>query len=451
MPEAQCKARTDGGTSPKHSSVRIIRNVASRSLSHSNRHSTSANPLSLTPAGRSRIDMPRLGSKKSRHGCVQCKARRVKVQTARSFIRIQVLLTPFQCDENRPCGACARYRVECSLLSTSVSNRAQTVSQTPSAGSPHTSTPSASNEHSVSPKPATTDSVNYQQNDARHYDPIFAPLEATTGEWMQDLELMHHYTAHAHMTMPGLETAKQIWGFAVPQEGFKHPHLMHSILAFSANHLAYINLSRASYYHVLASTHQSAALMGLNGALADLGPSNCHALFASASLTIMNAFADARTYSVEVLIEIFQLLRGMSFVLNTAVPWIENGPFAAIIRPSNADQINKPSALLSSFLVEIQAASYPTPSESVESQASRIEAAEQLRQALQYSIDNSGHPALRAAMTWPTTLEADFLEALKAGTDPKVRELMKLYCRLLEFASSEWWFISGWRGISSCI
>ncbi|XPS74698.1 hypothetical protein M3J09_006810 [Ascochyta lentis] len=375
--------------------------------------------------------MPRLGSKKSRHGCVQCKARRVK------------------CDENRPCGACARYRVECSLLSTSVLSRAHTVSQTPST---HTSSPSPeTNELSVSPGPTPAEDVKYQQKAIHHYNSVTVLPEATNGEWMQDLELMHHYTAHAHMTMPGLEAAKQIWGFAVPQEGFKHPHLMHSILSFSANHLAYINLSRASYYHVLASTHQSAALTGLNGALADLGPANCHALFASASLTIMNAFADARTYSIEVLIEIFQLLRGMSFVLNTAVPWIENGPFAPIIRLSGADQLNKPSALLSSFLVEIQAASYPSPSESAESQASRIKAAEQLRHALQYSIDTSGHPALRAAMTWPTTLEADFLELLKKGSDPKARELLKLYCRLLEFASSEWWFISGWRGISSRI
>ena len=262
---------------------------------------------------------------------------------------------------------------------------------------------------------------------------------------------MHHYTAHAHLTMPGLDAAKQVWGFAVPQEGFKHLHLMHSILSFSANHLAYIDLSKASHYQVLASTHQSAALTGLNRALADLGPANCHALFASASLTIMNAFADARTYSMEVLIEIFQLLRGMSFVLNSTVPWIENGPFAVIIRPSTVDQLNRPSALLSSFLVEIQAASYPSPGESVESQASRIKAAEQLRQALQYSIDTSGYPALRAAMTWPTTVEVDFLELLKEGTDPKVRDLMRLYCRLLEFASSEWWFISGWRGISSKI
>lgn len=326
-------------------------------------------------------------------------------------------------------------------MSTSVPSRAHTLSHSPS--TPETTAPS------VSPGPTTSESVEQQQAPAHHYDALLTPPEVTTGEWMQDLELMHHYTAHAYMTMPGLDAAKQIWGFAVPQEGFKHPHLMHSILSFSANHLAYINLSRASYYHVLASTHQSAALKGLNKALADLGPANCHALFASASLTLMNAFADARTYSIEVLIEIFQLLRGMSFVLNTAVPWIENGPFAAIIRPSNGDQLNKPSALLSSFLVEIQTASYPSPSESAESQASRIKAAEQMRQALQYGLDTSGHPALRAALTWPTTLEADFLELLKAGSDPKVRELLKLYCRLLEFASSEWWFISGWRGISS--
>lgn len=303
-------------------------------------------------------------------------------------------------------------------------------------------TPDASNELSQAAPSAK------QQPVSIHQMPISTP-GVNQADWMQDLELMHHYTAHAHLTMPGLDIAKQIWGFAVPQEGFKHPYLMHSILSFSANHLAYINLPRAPYYRVLASTHQSAALTGLNRALADLGPANCHALFASASLTVMNAFADARTHSKEVLMETFQLLRGMAFVLNTAVPWIENGPFAAIIRPAKSDQLNKPSALLSSFLVEVQAASYPLPSESPESQAGRIKAAEGLRNALQYSLETSGHPALRAAMTWPTTIEADFLEELKEGSNTKVRELLMLYCRLLEFASSEWWFISGWRGISS--
>lgn len=335
------------------------------------------------------------------------------------------------------------------MLKTSVPNRTSTLLHTPSANtSPDTP---KTNELSESPRSPIIESTEHQQASVIQYDPVITQPEAKTSEWMQDMELMHHYTAHAHLTMPGIDAAKQIWGFSVPQEGFKHQYLMHSILSFSANHLAYIDLSKASHYQVLASTHQSAALTGLNRALADLGPANCHALFASASLTIMNAFADARTYSIEVLIEIFQLLRGMSLILNSTAPWIENGPFAPIIRPSTVAHLNKPSALLSSFLVEVQAASYPSPGETAESQASRIKAAEQLRQALQYSIDTSGYPALRAAMTWPTTVEAEFMESLKKGTDPKVRDLMRLYCRLLEFASSEWWFISGWRGISSKI
>lgn len=154
---------------------------------------------------------------------------------------------------------------------------------------------------------------------------------------------------------------------------------------------------------------------------------------------------------MEALIEIFQLLRGMSFILNTAIPWIESGPFAAIVRVANGDQPNKPSALLSSLLIEIQAASYPLRGGSAESQASRIKAVEQLRQAVQYSLNTSDYPALRAVMTWPTTVEADFLGALKEGPDADTREVMKLYCRLLELAGSEWWFVSGWRGISSRI
>lgn len=42
--------------------------------------------------------MLRLGHKKSRNGCRQCKTRHVK------------------CDEKRPCGGCSKYGVHCSLV-----------------------------------------------------------------------------------------------------------------------------------------------------------------------------------------------------------------------------------------------------------------------------------------------------------------------------------------------
>jgi hypothetical protein len=265
-------------------------------------------------------------------------------------------------------------------------------------------------------------------------------------EWMQDLELTHHYTAHAYRTMPGTEHIKQIWGFAVPQEAFKYPFLLHSILAFSANHLAYINPTRAAHFRMAASAHQSTALTSLNQAVANIGHLNCHAIFAAASMTIINAFADPRAYNLDVLVETFQLLRGMDYVLNNVTDMLKHGPFAAILRP--VEDTPKPPPLLSASLVEIQALSHPTTAEPSPDDLLAARAAEVLRGGLQCALDTSTHPALRATMMWPINVTPEFIEALKSRTHPRVRAILKHYCRLMEYASTDFWFYLGWRGIS---
>ncbi|KAF2850379.1 hypothetical protein T440DRAFT_111735 [Plenodomus tracheiphilus IPT5] len=371
--------------------------------------------------------MARLGSKKSRTGCIQCKARRVK------------------CDENRPCGACTRYRVGCSLLGHAASTRSDTTSQPSRAIRTASVSTEGTGSRSAHVNAQSTSPESWSPYVPHHMSPPNALADGTTGQWMEDLELMHHYTAHAHLTMPGSEHTKQIWGYAVPQEAFKFPFLMHCMLAFSANHLAHINPSRMAHYHLLASTHQSAALTRLNTALGELGPVNCHAIFVGASMTVVNTFADARRYDLDVLIETFQLLRGMEYVLQKVTPMIEKGPFAAIVRPTLDPP--KPSPLLSSFLVELQSSCSPS-SNPTSAENLRLRATECLRQALQLGLDSSPHPALRAAMLWPIKVEAEFVELLRTRRDPEVRALFKQYCRLLEFASTEFWFFAGWRGIT---
>lgn len=272
------------------------------------------------------------------------------------------------------------------------------------------------------------------------------PDSIPRADWAQDLELMHHYTAHAHQTLPGTAHIKQIWGFAVPQEAFKYPFLLHSILAFSSNHLAYINPSRAPYFRFAASAHQTAALTTLNKAVADIGPSNCHSIFVAASLTVINAFADARAYDLDVLLETFQLVRGMDYVLENVTDMLKKGPFAAIVRP--IEDPPKPSPMLSAFLVEISAMccnthTNPSPSDPVVAGA-----IEKLRNGLQYGLETSLHPALRAVMIWPISIESEFIDILKERTNPEVREILKHYCRVLEHASTDFWFLVKWRGIS---
>jgi hypothetical protein len=262
---------------------------------------------------------------------------------------------------------------------------------------------------------------------------------------MHDLELMHHFTAHAYLTMPGLESTRQIWGYSVPQEAFKFPFLMHSILAYSANHLAHLSPTKATHYRLLSGMHYTAAVTGLNSALTDIAPSNCHAIFVGASMTVVNAFADARSYDPDVLIETFQLLRGMDYVLQKTTPMIEKGPFAAIIR--QATNAPKPSPLLSSLLVELQASGGSPSSDTTPQQLLRLQATDALRKSLQYAIETSHYPAFRASMIWPISIEADFIELLKVRTDPEVRDLFTRYCQLLDFAASEFWFMTNWRGL----
>ncbi|KAK1916251.1 hypothetical protein P3342_004068 [Pyrenophora teres f. teres] len=372
--------------------------------------------------------MPRLGSRKSRNGCLQCKARRVK------------------CDEGRPCGACTRYRAECSLLG--ADNQSASGSET---ASPHNIQLSASG----SPGSLSTQTDGYSP-DPSHLRPVqehvlpIAPAEAPAGvptaDWLRDMELMHHYSLHAHHTLPGTDEIKQIWGFAVPQEAFKFDFLLHSILAFSSNHLAYINPSRATYFRLAASAHQTVALTSLNKAITDIGPLNCHAIFASAMLTVMNAFADARAYNLDVLVETFRVVRGVHIVMKDVIHILLRGPLALIIKP--VGELPKPPSLLSTFLVEIQALGCSLSTDSSPCGLAIVEATEQLRIALQYSLETTSHPALRAIMVWPISLQTEFLEALKERGHPDVRRLFKYYCKLLEYASSEFWFLSNWRGIS---
>jgi hypothetical protein len=246
--------------------------------------------------------------------------------------------------------------------------------------------------------------------------------------------------------MPGNEHVKQIWGLAVPQEAFKYPFLLHSILAYSSNHLAYINPSRATDFRMAASAHQSAALTGLKQAVANIGPLNCHAVFAAASMTVLNAFADARAYNLDVLIETFQLIRGMDYVLSNVTDMLKKGPFAAIVRPT--EDAPKPPSLLSAFLVEIQALSRCTTPDSSPDDLLAARAAEVLRNALQYSMETSAHPALRTTMIWPINVELEFIETLRSRTHPRARAILKHYCQLLEYASTDFWFCTGWRGIS---
>ncbi|KAH7122645.1 hypothetical protein B0J11DRAFT_581339 [Dendryphion nanum] len=359
--------------------------------------------------------MARLGSKKSRTGCQQCKRRRVK------------------CDEQRPCTGCVRYGFACSLLGS--------VRPTPTAPQDiHQDPPLPPPESSAPPSIFNSDSPSTPSGSTYADEVPVRNLET----WMADLELMHHWTGYAHLTIPGSSQARQVWGFSVPQEAMRYPFLMHCILAFSAYHLSHINPSCGQRYRLLASMHQAESLAAMNHVLPDINSRNCHAMFASAALLTLNAFVDTEEANVEGLIEIFRLLRGMNMVLESTQTLVHTGPFASILRP--IEDPPKPPPLLSSLMAELQnTIAEFQGQEDLEGVAS---ATQHLKDALQHGIDSSMHPALNTTTYWPIKLEQTFLEHLRCRDSPAVTKLLDQYLSVVEFAGTEWWFLSGWRNVA---
>ncbi|KAK7181165.1 hypothetical protein DPSP01_010621 [Paraphaeosphaeria sporulosa] len=357
--------------------------------------------------------MPRLGSKKSRNGCRQCKARRVK------------------CNEQIPCSSCRRYGVDCSLLaypasSQLVDDRASSTVSGPSSSNP---SPAASSGAAVPVLPTASSACRDSA----------VPRDG----WMDDLELMHHYTAHAYLTVPGNDQAKQTWGFMVTQEAFRHKFLMHCILAFSASHLAYIEPQSRSKHRIQASSHQSAAIAEINQVLLAITPLNCHALFAATSLITLTAFAESTSNTVGALLEVFQLLRGMNLILKDNQDIIWNGPFNSIFQHT-PDPSRPLPPLLSSCMVQLRMIMEDTRLCS----SIAFTAAEQLVESLQSGIYSSAHIGMRAVMFWPIKVDQAFIDAAAAQEDEDVIRVMQQYLRIINLAGTEFWFMSSWRDIS---
>ncbi|KAG7426317.1 Sterol uptake control protein 2 [Fusarium oxysporum f. sp. raphani] len=166
--------------------------------------------------------MKRLGYRKSRTGCLRCKERRVK------------------CDEKRPCSACVRHEVLCSLSGSPLdAGTAQTVEQSTRPSS--TKAGSRRAKRSLDRAYSGVGSKGSQKNTCvseehssdlslppgkeqeggaynGHDDPFsfFAGLFSNLilGEranWASDMELMHHYTSISYATLSNDADVQNYW------------------------------------------------------------------------------------------------------------------------------------------------------------------------------------------------------------------------------------------------
>lgn len=275
---------------------------------------------------------------------------------------------------------------------------------------------------------------------------ITGPRAVEQSSWLTDLELMHHYTATTYQTLPRAADLQYIWQTEVPKLALSNLFLLHQILAISAHHQSQLRPDRHGHYTICASLHQNKAVTGLRTALARITEDTCHEIFVASSLLSICAFASFSSYGgvceqprVDDLVDVFQLIRGMSRILDSYTYLLHQGNLGQLFfREGN----NEPSPFLDSVNEQLQLLDV--------SILPHAEARSICRQSLveivawiQSVMRSTSAAGLRASLSLPICLREEFIELVRQH-NPIALIIVAHYCVILHTSGLENWYLRGW-------
>jgi hypothetical protein len=260
---------------------------------------------------------------------------------------------------------------------------------------------------------------------------------------------MHYYTAFTCFTISDFASFDHIWQKIVPEEAQSYSFLMHGILGLAALHIGHDRPHVKDVYIAVALRHYNAAIASFRAALKEVTADNCTALFTFSAILIVLSLAFAQIHSLaqnqnvmEELIQVFTLLQGVRVVLESAMPWVEQGPVAPLLQRGAIRE------------EEARTQSFPIPSEfdealgclerhnehisqSVQSREMYTKAIKALRDCVQKVESKPGDRA--AALTWLVFLEGSYVSSLQSN-QPLALVILAHYGVVLH-GLREHWFI----------
>ncbi|GKZ60826.1 hypothetical protein AnigIFM49718_007186 [Aspergillus niger] len=261
--------------------------------------------------------------RKSRHGCLQCKRRRVK------------------CDELRPsCSNCSKRLATCEYDSSS--SLLWTNEEPPSRTRSTKSSPAGASQ-SDSAAATTANSLNI----LGRWGDAFAASQAVPNLNITDLELMMQWCNSTHKSVSRGEHTDHIWRFRASEEAITHPFLLHGLLALSSLHIARTkhDTQQRPIYLSTAVAHQAQALALFRERLSDINSSNARAMFAFASVVVYYTFGLPHApessdpwANVDDLIQIFTLARGVQHILKQATSVIKSDEWSMIFKVEDLNE-----------------------------------------------------------------------------------------------------------------
>ncbi|PYH42218.1 uncharacterized protein BP01DRAFT_140046 [Aspergillus saccharolyticus JOP 1030-1] len=363
--------------------------------------------------------------RKSRHGCLECKHRRVK------------------CDELRPvCSNCAKRMSQCkydsatSLLWTNDELRPR---------------PRPNQSGSEGPREAES-TFSTTANSLR----ILGKLngddkpQSVARLNLSDLELMMHWCNSTYKALSRIGKTDVIWQARVPEEALSHPFLMHGLLALSAIHLARTRdeVKRAAYVSI-AVAHEHQALAFFREQLSDINASNAKAMFAFASVVVVYTFGflhpshapgtDDPWACINGILQVFTLARGVQQILDKATSTIRNSDWAALFQLDDYDDVlPEDERLALDRLHEVnQVCKGQDPAHDLTTYEHAIENLADLMAAA-----HQGVTSVRQACRWAMRLRTEFLQLLQEH-QPLALVVVAYYCAILH-RLRDVWFVDDW-------
>ncbi|KAF1947426.1 hypothetical protein EJ02DRAFT_333941 [Clathrospora elynae] len=231
---------------------------------------------------------------KSRKGCRTCKRRHIR------------------CDETFPqCRNCTKHQVRCDYM------------DNPTAMMPES--PQSSQQPNLlwTPEIEATIELWRQTGEFPFPELRVYPQPQWRALTTIDLRLVHHLSSISNEMFRNRTSRSTLWSDMMPKFlsiAASHPFVMHSILAFSASHLAWISQSNET--RTLAFHHASIALKGLHDGITNFTKMISDAVLASSLLLAWQA-TDWRGWA--------SLVTGTKTVIQSMQPWRHESLFADYI------------------------------------------------------------------------------------------------------------------------
>lgn len=391
----------------------------------------------------------------SRNGCLQCKARKVKVHVPDTSHRGRCLQFVLQCGEEKPkCRSCTRRATPCTYANNTGFNQLARAAQACSPYSkPGPGSIFAPTQYDDGRGGFRSNGNNVLQANSRLPMPQPSPLALN----MAHLQLLHHFIAVTSEAF-GVETiSREAWKLTIPQIALSHEFLMHSILAVAALHIAHLRPEQRRSYWERAVMHHDRALELQPDAMANASPDNADALFIFSLLVTHFAFASPKASgsqdSEEPLAGVIQcisVLRGIRNIVPHIQQWVEEGPLAGLLSLHPSDMKSNPSfndldtdRYFQKFLVLCSTSSDMNKAYEFEDIGQYAAAASTLRASF-LKAESIANGALKVPEIghWACLLTPELLHKL-GNLHPIPLVLVAHWCVILAQIPQYWW-LQGW-------